>query len=523
MRIADSVRDLFRSAPEELYWRRNFGVSSKAANKIVKFIKEVDSWRSYWPAADVNRTRYDWASSVSNSYTATKTDYRRIVSRAKLAIDTDPIAIAATETLESQIIGNGIRVIPVPKDENGNYLPDLAKKLSALWDRFNDEFLRNRKEPFYETQARYIRNLCYTGGMILNRVPNKPGSLFNFAYQLVDQAQLDFNYDTSKFTGSLNPTSIDIDSAKDGRRVLHGILFNEYDEPIAYKFEDTDRWIGSANIIHSFRQVHINQYMGIPAFAPILTTLYDVQDLISDTMVKSKIMAAIAFWVSSKDKKKFKSALNSDSTLSIEPGKILSSEVEPKVLQATDSISENLEPMVRLYLRIAAVGFGISYIELMGDLTGANFASSRTVVHDNRRRYQRRQRGVNWQINKPVYRGFVKDCFSHGYIDGKGLSDFNKNSWGLCEGKWIPEPWPWFDPVTDIEALIRQKDAGWLTDEDYFTERGKQRDAVYATLSEEKKLRKSMDIEMDSDKKMQAKLQDPKEKNSSEESDDGQE
>ena len=176
------------------------------------------------------------------------------------------------------------------------------------------------------------------------------------------------------------------------------------------------------------------------------------------------------------------------------PGKVFKSKVKPEIIQASDSIKDTYGAMLDLYLQQVAVGMGISFQELTTDTRGATFSSSRTTVQDRRRYYQKKQEFVKRTFCQPVYDKFVQWAFLSGFISGKTISDFRQNKWGFCRAVWTPDRWAWVDPLKDMQALIAEKNAGWVSDNDICEQTGKNRDVLYAELSEEKKMREEMGI-----------------------------
>jgi capsid protein len=114
---------------------------------------------------------------------------------------------------------------------------------------------------------------------------------------------------------------------------------------------------------------------------------------------------------------------------------------------------------------------------------------------DRRRFYKERQKFIIRTYCQPVARDFVKWCHIAGLIPGKSIVDFKENPWGLSRAIWTSDRWDWVDPLKDIEALVAQKDAGWLTDEMYCELGNIDRENLYSTRKEEKELKKEMDIE----------------------------
>jgi lambda family phage portal protein len=438
----------------------------------------------YYPAAELGAKRNDWNPAVLVDQNIYRLEYRRLFARAKRAYDTDPYARSCVRVLQSQIIGKGISPRSKPLDTSGNSLDNLAPILNKNFERFSDECFRPANDGFYEVQSKYIANCCVSGGFFMNFIPSKPGSLLPFAFQQIDQSYIEFSHDN--FAMPTMPM------------IFNGVRVNTFGEPEHYFFQDLLTWLffelDASNVIHGYEKWHVNQYVGIPWLAPVLTTLWDLSQLQEDKLIASRIQAAIALWVKETNKFPNASKKNPSGNISWAPGKIIKSMDKPEVIQSSDSIKETFGALIELYLRQISSGMGVSYQEMTADLAGANFASSRVVVMDRRRYYQKKQQFVIRTYCQPIWNKYVQWCFLSGLIPGKSIVDYKENSWGLSKAVWTPHKWEWVDPNKDMQALIAEKDAGWLSDEDYCEQVGKNREQLYDTLAEEMKEKKSRGI-----------------------------
>jgi len=452
------------------------------------FASEIDFiMKRYFPAAEVGDRRADWNSAIFTSDSIYRLEYKRIYARAKRAYDCDPYARSAVRVQQSQVIGRGISPKAKPVDSDGNPIPELAKILDSHFERFADECFRPANDSFYDAQSRYLGNCAYSGGLFLNTVPAAKSSLIPFAFQQIDQGNIDFSHDTYSLPG------ITAD-------VINGVGVNKYGEPTEYYFQDlvTSEYyrLSAANAIHCYERVHDNQYIGIPTLNTVLPTIWDLSQLLEDKLIASRIQAAIALWVGETNRFPKASDRNANGNVSWAPGSILRGKDKPEIIQASDSVRETFGALCELYLRQIAAGMWISYQEMTCDLAGANFSSARTVVMDRRRYYRKKQQAICRQFCNPIYNKFIMWDFLVGNIAGKSITDFNENRWGFCRTKWTPDKWEWVDPLKDIEALRAEQEAGWLPDEDYCEQVGKSREDLYKTLQEEKELRKTMGIEV---------------------------
>jgi lambda family phage portal protein len=451
------------------------------------FTREIGKiMERYYPAAELGPHRADWNPSVLVDQNVYRLEYRRIYARAKRAYDTDPYARSCVRVLQSQIVGRGISPRAKPVDKNGNPLPDLGKLFNQHFERFADECFRPNHDSFYDVQSKYITNCCVSGGLFLNMVPAPKENIIPFAFQQIDQSYIEFSHDNFALPNA--------------PMTYNGVEINEFGDPQQYFFQDLVTWMffqmPASNMIHCYDKWHVNQFIGIPWLAPVLTTLWDLAQLQEDKLIASRIQAAIALWVKETSRFPNMSQKNNDGNIPWAPGKIIKSQDKPEIIQASDNIKDTFGALIELYLRQISSGMGVSYQEMTSDLAGANFASSRTVVMDRRRYYQKKQEFIIRSFCQPVYQKFVQWCFLAGLIPGKSILDYKANKWGYCRAAWTPDRWSWVDPVKDIQALIAERDAGWLPDEDYCEMVGKNRDNLYQTLADEKDQRKKLGIEI---------------------------
>ncbi len=439
----------------------------------------------YYPAAELGAHRNDWNPAVLVDQNIYRLEYRRLFARAKRAYDTDPYARSCVRVLQSQIIGKGISPRSKPVDSTGKEIDGMGDILNQNFERFSEECFRPNTDGFFDVQSKYIANCCVSGGLFLNFVPSKPGSLLPFAFQQIDQSFIEFSHDNFAMPNS--------------PMIFNGVKVNNFSEPERYFFQDLLTWLffelDASNVLHCYEKWHVNQYIGIPWLAPVLTTLWDLSQLQEDKLIASRIQAMIALWV--KETSKFPNAANKNTDGKIEwsPGKIIKSMEKPEVIQSTDSIKETFGALIELYLRQISSGMGVSYQEMTADLAGANFASSRVVVMDRRRYYVKKQQFVIRSFCQPIWNKYVQWCFLSGLVSGRSIADFKENEWGYCKATWTPHKWEWVDPLKDIQAFIAEKDAGWLTDESFCEQTGLNREDLYKTLEFESKEKKKLGID----------------------------
>jgi capsid protein len=139
--------------------------------------------------------------------------------------------------------------------------------------------------------------------------------------------------------------------------------------------------------------------VGISWFAPVLSDLNYLHDILFYRLVAAKVQSAVSVLVSEDPNGGSRPPLpgltpvsgakgtttNGDRQRFLEPG-LIHNVGTGKVTPFIPNPSSDLDPVTRLVLRGVAVGIGTSYELLTGDYSQVNFAGGRLVRQDSRRR-----------------------------------------------------------------------------------------------------------------------------------------
>lgn len=206
-------------------------------------------------------------------------------------------------------------------------------------------------------------------------------------------------------------------SSRNADNTRYGITFGTGNKPKIYNFYK-ERYYGltdlrkfspedmvkirADDIIHIFERLRSNQWRGIPVLAPLITTLYRLDDLEYATTNK-QIASSIISWIVERNSgvsptamgslrvggknstsdpiKKLFFASNGGSVQYTEPGETF------KLVENTD-IGNNLLGLVQHMIREISAGYGIPYYMLSGNTEGLSFASIRGILIELRDRLE---------------------------------------------------------------------------------------------------------------------------------------
>lgn len=100
---------------------------------------------------------------------------------------------------------------------------------------------------------------------------------------------------------------------------------------------------------------------------------------------------------------------------------------------------------MRQQLRSIAVGMGITYEQLTGDLSGVNYSSIRAGLVEFRRRIAMIQHHVIvFQLCRPVWNRWFELAILTNQLP----------LYASSKVKWIPQGFDWVDPLKDINAQV---------------------------------------------------------------------
>lgn len=431
--------------------------------------------RFYSSGADKTRLHAAWTSSVKSMASLINDELVTLISRSEHQARTNPYAANAKTILLDHIIGSGLRPYPAVKFANGEMDEKLNNQLKNDWDRFNDEAIRTGNQPLtiYNAQRLALTNIITQGSVLTQTVSSRPGSMLPISFNLVKSSRLNFGYDDYMSYGD--------ETVKDVK-TIHGIRTNRYGEATGFYIDDS-LLISAENMFLSFYQIEPEQFLGLPWYTPVLSTMYDLNSVLTDRLTASKMIEKLALWVGDGDN--FNGAKNSDDDVEWESGSVLRTQHKPEAVQADDRIADTFAPLVRLYLHAIGAGLGFSYVLLTRDLDRVNFASSRFNKISDNKFFQSVYKTFSNVWCRPVWNKFVQYEFAMGRV-GSG-NRYSSDPWRASQVFWLPEGEDWVDPLKDAQALKVGYEMGYLTLQEICSLKGKDYKAIIKQRSIEKK------------------------------------
>ncbi len=407
--------------------------------------------RSY-EGARVSRRTEGWVTAGTSANAEIGPALSRLRDRARDLVRNNPYAAKAVQAAVSNLVGTGI--MPRARARESG----LAEAADRLWGRFAETCDADGLTDFYGLQALIARALVESGECLvqLRERRAEDGLPVPLQLQVLEADHLD----TTR-TGEL----------ADGGFVLQGVEFDPLGRRRAYwlfpvypgeaasvmRRSLTSRRVPARGVLHLFERLRPGQVRGVPWFAPVVLKLRDLDEYDDAELVRKKIEACFAAFVTGDEDGETLGASATDAegrrVESFEPGMIEYLAPGRDVKFATPSASGGYAEYMRVQLHAVAAGIGLTYELLTGDLSQVNYSSIRAGLIE----FRRRMEALQWQLLvpglcQPVWRRFVETAQAAGALPK-----------GEVDAEWTAPRFEAVDPLKDVQADILAVRAGLMT------------------------------------------------------------
>ena len=404
--------------------------------------------RGYAAASDLRAST--WAPSSGSANAEVAGAAATVARRARDAVRNDPYASRIVDLWTGNAVGAGITT----------RWPDAAH--TKAWRRWSESTACDGEGrlDLYGLQALAMRAVVESGECFIRLLPTEvtPANPVGLRLQVLESDHLD-----ASRIGMV-----------EGLATLNGIALDEAGAPVAYWLfrRHPGAWwpglpgpwasetIPARDVLHLYRKRRPGQLRDVSWLAPVLTRLRDLGDYEAALLMKAKIEACLAAVVTEEgDEALTGTAANllrdaqGRAVEAFEPGMILYRRGAGSVEVVNPSGGGSHAAFARRALEAAAVGAGLTYDQVSGDLTQANYSSLRAGKIEFRRLCEQVQYGM---LIPMLVRPIADRFHAQGALLGL---------WGaeMPEGvSHVPPAHEMIDPLKDTTALIAQVRAGFV-------------------------------------------------------------
>ena len=256
-----------------------------------------------------------------------------------------------------------------------------------------------------------------------------------------------------------------------------GVRLGDFDERLGYWLFDTppgepsttlttptSSLVPRADVCHLFRRKRAGQVRGVPVFAPVLMAARDYGDLMDALIVKSRLEASIGLLVKGNRPignivQATDAAGQQNRIESLRPGMVNYLNEGEEVQTFAPASNTAFEPVSRACLLGIAAGTGLTYHQLTGDLTQANYSSLRAGLIEFRRET------ASWQWNTLIPQTLAR--IVDRFLDRAILAGRLRGTRADYVIEYVMPANEPVDPKKDLEADILAVRAGRMSPQDF--------------------------------------------------------
>lgn len=452
------------------FWRR--GASKKRGQ-----VEEYD-------AATVGRRFGGWRPRSSSARDEWRRAHKTLRARSRDAGRNNPHAARALDRLAGSTIGTGL--MPSPEGRSAKRNSELRQK----WKRWGKPATCDRggRLGIGGIQKLAVRSMLESGEVFVRRWL-EPSQAIPLQLEVLEADMLD---------GTLNSSE---------PRIRQGIELDECDRPIAYHFHrehpghSSYGWsrtgervrVPAEDVIHLYRVLRPGQLRGLPVMTPVLGRLRDLGEFELADLTKARIQATVAGFVIPGDDEMGEDPLTSgegplgavttsatsevdtdprgNPVVDMENGALVYLDGGRDVRFVTVAPSDN-SAFAKRHLEAIAVGCGMTYMLLTGDLSSANYSSMRAGLLEYRAGIEE----MRAELVIPVLLDRIWQWWLEAVFLGAERFDPENGEPRMSvldtPCSWTPPKWPPVDPSKDVKADIDALNAGLETQPSLLEQRG---------------------------------------------------
>ena len=474
--------------------------------------------------AQVSRLTADWINLATSIDSDIRQGGKALRNRARDLEKNNSIAKRAIDLLVTNVVGPygfthvmnaGEHQFSV--DTNGEYgfhfVADIIA--NAIIKKYYDEWTQqehcssDEKTSFLEMQQILYRYMVRDGEYLVRKITDK-NSKFGYRLQILPPEILDENYNTTLSNGNV---------------VIMGVELNQFRKPVAYHLckyapSPTSLFgyeiissehirVDAAEIIHGYESYYANQTRGYSWLAPVMLNLKMLGAYEEAAIQNARSGATKLGWI-----EKDVNAVNAETSIGtaedgngnriFEIAPLAINELNPgEKFTSFDTKYPDSEfaPFVKALYRSIAIGMGLDYMSLSGDLSEANYSSMRQGSLETRRNFRAKQEHFCTKFLKPNFAAWLEINLLKGTLEtsgGKSLpySAFEK----FNRAEFYGVRWEWVDPLKDVSAAVMEISAGFSSPQEKVAEMGGSIEDVYRQIAEANLLAKKYGIVLESNK-----------------------
>lgn len=383
----------------------------------------------------------------------------RLRERSHDLVRNTPFGARAITVKTSHVVGTGIRV----EWDTGNDKLDQAVG-TAFEDWSGDCCIEGRLD-FAGHQGLAVRAMFEGGESVIRMIDieDAPRGSVPMRLKTYEGASIDLakSTDTARMGVELGPWE---------RRLGLWLLPGELE---ALRRPESV-FVRQEELCHIFHTLRPGQLHGVPILAPVMLTSRDIADVMEAVIMKAKVEACSGLFVEAADEptiglsgQRAAEMVEKDGQRreNLEPGMIIYGRPGEKPTPIPMSGSAAVEPISKMAARAHAVGVGVTYAQLTGDMSEANYSSLKAGAID----FHRENEVIQWHVLAPQ----MMNRIVRRWIDRAILAGVLRPRAAGYRYNLVMPARPPIDPLKEIMADVAEVRAGRMSPQEFIAMNGR--------------------------------------------------
>jgi lambda family phage portal protein len=408
-------------------------------------------------AASRSRRTDGWRTSSSDANREIGQGQQLLRDRARAMRRDNPYAERGISAIASNVVGYGI----VPDPQGRTRQKRHALKMWKAWAE-TPACDAAGMSGFYGLQNLAMQSVAESGEVLLRRVWTPGANALNFQVQMLEADYLDDSKNMALGDGGYIELGIEYNSA--GVRT-HFWLFPQHPGGTTKSLRSgvVSERVPAEDVAHIFLRKRPGQTRGYSWMAPVILRMRNFDEMEDAVIEQAKIAACFAAIIQEDEGGSGGASPTKPSLIErMEPGMIERIGAGESVQFGTPPTFNGYEAYSRQSLRATAVGLGLPYEVLAGDLSGVNFTSGRMGWLE----FGRNIDVWRWHMLIPQMCARVWDWFNE-------AASVSPGGWETAiPCGWVAPRRDLIDPTKELDALSREMRIGALSFSGMLKERG---------------------------------------------------
>lgn len=446
--------------------------------------------RAMYDGASVGRRTAGWrrVSTDANAETGAGA-LGRLRDTARDLVRNNGYAARGIAGIANNVVGRGI----IPQFTARSRQDTRALESAAVEHLDTEAVDAAQRQDLYGIQLQAMRAVAESGEVLVRRRRRRAedGLPLPFALQVLEADFLDSTRTGPQSNGNYAVLGVEFDAI--GRRAAYW-LFDEHPGAMSSFRLPQSRRVPAADVAHVYRADRPGQVRGVPWLAPVMLRMADFGDFEDAQLLRQKIAACFAAFVTDPEGED-RTATSGDGTSAdparvqqFEPGMVTYLPPGKQVEFAMPPGVDGYRDYANVNLHAIAMGLGVTYELLTGDLAGVNFSSGRMgwlefqrsvgVWQDDLMILQLCRRVQRWTIEAAAVAGIATSP---------------------AKAVWTPPRREMIDPTKEVPALRDSVRAGLTTLSEAVRSQGRDPGDHFDELAEDYQRLDRLGLVLDSD------------------------